>query len=143
MYIFDPVLILLISFLLHVGRDDSGEIQKSYASLFVFFGNSIISYFLFENLKQYMSDFKTCSRILIPPLSLRRGTPIFFARSVLLLRCSPLIEAATTFIAILVSSVLVRLVASINVFALVKIFSADYTVSDSLGSINIIFFFYL
>jgi hypothetical protein len=36
--------------------------------------------FLFENLKQHLSDLKTCSWILIPPLSLRRRTPIFFAR---------------------------------------------------------------
>ena len=52
----------------------------------------------------------------------------------------PPIEAVTTFIVILVSSVLVRLVASINVFALVKIFSADFTVSDSSGSISLFFF---
>ena len=52
MYICGPVLILLISFVLPVGRDDYGEIQKAYASCFVFFGNSIISYFLFENLEK-------------------------------------------------------------------------------------------
>ena len=131
-YIFGPVLNLFISFLFPVGRENHTQVC-------VFFGNSIISYFLFENLKQYMSDFKTCSRILIPPLSLRRGTTILFARLVLLLRFSSLIEAVTTFIVILASSVLLRLVASINVFTLVKIFSADFTVSDSSGSIIVSF----
>ena len=96
--------------------------------------------FSFRKFRKDLSDFKTCSRILIPPLSLRWGTPIFFARLVLLLIFFPPIEAVTTFIVILVSSVLVRLVASINVFALVKIFSADFTVSDSSGSISFFFF---
>ena len=99
--------------------------------------------FLFENLKQDLSDFKTCSRIIIPPLSLQRGTPILFCQISLTFKILSAYWSCHHIHPYPCLVFFLRWVASINIFTLVKIFSADLTVSDSSGSIIASSFFYL